>query len=205
VKINGEMHYLWRAVDHEGEVLESVVTRTRDRKATLKFLRKSMKRHGRPETIVTDRLRSYGAARKAWVAAMTARWVAGLTIGPRNHTCRSAACITYRSSLQCMPRSTTATQRSAISKIATPMSDPRRRPRRVARPSRCVTGRVGKGNGAWFAFVWQHRQSSLNSSISRRAVGSTADAVERPGRGSAPRAGCGFRLSQAGQHVGSGP
>ena len=64
VKINGVTHYLWRAVDHEGEVLESVVTKTRDRKATLKFLKKSMKRHGRPENIVTDRLRSYGAALK---------------------------------------------------------------------------------------------------------------------------------------------
>lgn len=62
VKINGVTHYLWRAVDHEGEVLESIVTKTRDRKAALKFLNKSMKRHGRPETIVTDRLRSYGAA-----------------------------------------------------------------------------------------------------------------------------------------------
>ena len=56
VKINGVTHYLWRAVDHEGEVLESIVTKSRDRKAALKFLKKSMKRHGRPETIVTDRL-----------------------------------------------------------------------------------------------------------------------------------------------------
>jgi putative transposase len=64
VKINGVTHYLWRAVDHEGEVLESVVTKTRDRKAALKFLKKSMKRHGRPESVVTDRLRSYGAALK---------------------------------------------------------------------------------------------------------------------------------------------
>jgi len=62
VKINGELHYLWRAVDHEGEVLEAVVTKKRDRKAALKFLRKLMKRYGRPEAIVTDRLRSYGAA-----------------------------------------------------------------------------------------------------------------------------------------------
>ena len=62
VKINGERHYLWRAVDHEGEVLESFVTKTRDKKSALKFLRKSLKRHGRPEEIVTDRLRSYGAA-----------------------------------------------------------------------------------------------------------------------------------------------
>ena len=64
VKINGVTHYLWRAVDHEGEVLESYVTKTRDRAAALKFLKKSMKRHGRPEVIVTDRLRSYGAALK---------------------------------------------------------------------------------------------------------------------------------------------
>jgi putative transposase len=64
VKINDVTHYLWRAVDHEGEVLESVVTKTRDRKAAPKLLKKSMKRHGRPESIVTDRLRSYGAALK---------------------------------------------------------------------------------------------------------------------------------------------
>jgi len=64
VKINGEMHYLWRAVDHEGEVLESYVTNRRDRKAALNFLRKSMKRYGEPEVIVTDLLRSYGAAMK---------------------------------------------------------------------------------------------------------------------------------------------
>ncbi len=63
-KINGETHYLWRAVDHEGEILESYVTKRRDRKAALKFLRKSMKRYGRPEIIVTDKLRSYGAAMK---------------------------------------------------------------------------------------------------------------------------------------------
>jgi putative transposase len=44
VKINGETHYLWRAVDNEGEVLESFVTKRRDRKAALKLLRKTMKR-----------------------------------------------------------------------------------------------------------------------------------------------------------------
>ena len=64
VKINGEWHYLWRAVDHEGEVLESFVTKRRDRKAALKFLRKTMKRHGRAHIFVTDMLRSYGAAMK---------------------------------------------------------------------------------------------------------------------------------------------
>jgi putative transposase len=62
VKVNGEMHYLWRAVDHEGEVLESYVTRTRDKKAALTFMKKALKRHGPAETIVTDGLRSYPAA-----------------------------------------------------------------------------------------------------------------------------------------------
>ncbi|WP_108839350.1 IS6 family transposase [Tateyamaria sp. Alg231-49] len=78
VKINGERHYLWRAVDHEGEVLESFVTKTRDKKAALKFLRKAMRKHGRPEVIVTDLLRSYGAALKEIGAAdrqETGRWL----------------------------------------------------------------------------------------------------------------------------------
>jgi putative transposase len=64
VKINGVTHYLWRAVDHEGEVLEALVTKRRDRKAALKFLRKTMKQHGHPHVFVTDKLRSYGAALK---------------------------------------------------------------------------------------------------------------------------------------------
>jgi putative transposase len=64
-------------VDHEGEVLESFVTKTRDKKAALKFLKKAMHKHGRPEVIVTDRLRSYGAALKEIGAAdrqETGRW-----------------------------------------------------------------------------------------------------------------------------------
>ena len=65
VKINGETHYLWRAVDHEGEVLEVFATKRRDRRAALKFLKRAMKRYGRPGTIVTDRLRSYSAAMTA--------------------------------------------------------------------------------------------------------------------------------------------
>jgi putative transposase len=62
VKINGEIHYLWRAVDHEGEVLESYVTKKRDKSAALRFFKKTLKRHGRAETIVTDGLKSYPAA-----------------------------------------------------------------------------------------------------------------------------------------------
>ena len=65
VKINGETHYLWRAVDHEGEVLEAYVSKRRDRKAAIVFLKKLMKRYGKPHVIVTDRLRSYRAAMKS--------------------------------------------------------------------------------------------------------------------------------------------
>ena len=64
VKINGERHYLWRAVDHEGEVLESYVTKKRDKSAALQFFKKALKRHGSPATIVTDGLKSYPAAMK---------------------------------------------------------------------------------------------------------------------------------------------
>ena len=78
VRINGETHYLWRAVDHEGEVLESFVTKSRDRKAALTFLRKAMKQYGPPGIIVIDRLRSYGAAMKEIGNASrqeTGRWL----------------------------------------------------------------------------------------------------------------------------------
>jgi len=78
VKINGETHYLWRAVDHEGEVLEAFVTKKRDRKAALRFLKKAMKRYGRPEVVATDRLRSYRAAMKVIGNAErqeTGRWL----------------------------------------------------------------------------------------------------------------------------------
>ena len=64
VRINGETHYLWRAVDHEGEVFEVFAKKHRDRRVALTFLKRAMKRYGRPKAIVTDRLRSYGAAMK---------------------------------------------------------------------------------------------------------------------------------------------
>ena len=78
VKIYGEQHYLWRAVDHEGEVLESFVTKTRDKKAALKFLKKTVKKHGRADIFVTDKLRSYGAALRELGAVdrkVSGRWM----------------------------------------------------------------------------------------------------------------------------------
>lgn len=64
VKINGVQHYLWRAVDHEGEVLECYVSRRRNKETALKFIKKAMKQNGLPEVITTDRLASYKAAFK---------------------------------------------------------------------------------------------------------------------------------------------
>ena len=62
VKLGGEMVYLWRAVDHEGEILESYVTKSRDKAAALAFMKKALKRHGSLTAIVTDGLKSYRAA-----------------------------------------------------------------------------------------------------------------------------------------------
>ena len=64
VKVKGVQHTLWRAEDHEGEGLEAFMSKARDRQAALTFLRKGMKRHGRPEERVTGKLRSCGAALK---------------------------------------------------------------------------------------------------------------------------------------------
>ena len=64
VRINGETRYLWRAVDNEGEVLEVFATKRRDKRAALRFLRKTVRRYGYPKSLVTDQLRSYGAALK---------------------------------------------------------------------------------------------------------------------------------------------
>jgi putative transposase len=77
VKINAERHYLWRAVDHDGEVLENYVTKKRDKKAALKFMTKAMWCYGSPNEIVTDKLRSYRAAAKELGCSekkVTKRW-----------------------------------------------------------------------------------------------------------------------------------
>ncbi len=118
-------NYLWRAVDHEGEVLESVVTKTWDRKAALKLLKKSMKRHGRPENIVTDALRTCGAALKVLVRdddREMGRWLNNraensylLFRRRERRCCGSSACDPCRSSRQSMPRSITIFRRSATS------------------------------------------------------------------------------------------
>jgi transposase-like protein len=63
VRIAGERMYLWRAVDHEGEVLDMPVQRRRDGRAALRLMRKLLKKQGfAPKLLVTDKLRSYGTA-----------------------------------------------------------------------------------------------------------------------------------------------
>jgi putative transposase len=69
VKVNGKLRYLWRAVDHEGEVLDAVVTARRDKAAALKFLKRIMRKYGQPQSVVTDGLRAYSAAMKEIGAA----------------------------------------------------------------------------------------------------------------------------------------
>jgi putative transposase len=62
VTINGKKHWLWRAVDQHGAVLDVLVQRRRDTAAAKRLMRKLLKRHGCPRVIVTDKLRSYAAA-----------------------------------------------------------------------------------------------------------------------------------------------
>ena len=88
VRINGEGHYLWRAVDHEGEVLESFVTRRRDRRAALKFLRKALKRHGPADVIITDKLRSTVRPFAISGSRNARKQAGGLTTGRRIPICR---------------------------------------------------------------------------------------------------------------------
>jgi putative transposase len=61
-KLNGQMVYLWRAAEREGEVLQSFVTKTRDKQSALTFMKKALKRHESPEAITSGGLRSYGVA-----------------------------------------------------------------------------------------------------------------------------------------------
>jgi len=63
VRIAGRRMYLWRAVDHEGEILDMLVQRRRNKRAALRLLRKLLRKQGvAPKLVVTDKLRSYGAA-----------------------------------------------------------------------------------------------------------------------------------------------
>ena len=64
IKIRGEIFYLWRAVDQQGDVLDIMVQERRNKKAARRFLSKLVKQFGQPRVMITDKLRSYGAAKK---------------------------------------------------------------------------------------------------------------------------------------------
>ena len=85
VKINGERNYLWRAIDHEGEVLECYVTKRRNKRLALKFLMKTMKKHGSPLVITTDKCPSYRATFK--VIGVEDRQLCG---GRSNNRCENS-------------------------------------------------------------------------------------------------------------------
>ncbi len=129
VRINGETHYLWRAVDHEGEVLEVLATKRRDREAALRFLRRAMKRYGRPASIVTDRLQSYRAAMKVIGnegCQETRRWLNNRAENSHRPFRRREGAMarfrdirTLRNSPPSMLRSTTISATNAISTVAT--------------------------------------------------------------------------------------
>ncbi len=74
LKINGVQHYLWRAVDQQGAVIDILVQPKRDRFAAMRFFRKLLETsHRQPSVIVTDKLRSYGAAKKIILPRVTHR------------------------------------------------------------------------------------------------------------------------------------
>jgi transposase-like protein len=125
VRIAGARVYLWHAVDHEGEVLDILVQRGRDKAAALKLMRRLFKKQGFPPAIiVTDKLRSYAAAFAE--LGLAARHEQGLrrNKGPKPRTSRSGDASercsgsSHQDPLSafspCMPLSTTRSMFSAI-------------------------------------------------------------------------------------------
>src|SRR6266404_2710928 len=84
VRIGGERMYLWRALDHEGEVLDMLVQRRRDKRAALRLMRKLLKKQGfAPKLLVTDKLRSYDSAFRRLRLTCTHERGLRETIGPK--------------------------------------------------------------------------------------------------------------------------
>jgi len=68
IKIQGKQHYLWRAVDQDGEVVDVFLQNRRDAKAAMRFFGRMIRKHkGEPRKIVTDKLRSYGVAHREMI------------------------------------------------------------------------------------------------------------------------------------------
>ena len=140
IRIAGERMYLWRAVDHEGEVLDMLVQRRRDSRAALRLMRKLLRKQGfLPKLLVTDKLRSYAAAFRR--LRLTCPHEQGLRMNNRAETrirwcddestkCSSSSQLAPPSaSSACMPPFTTPSTFNAISSRArrSGSSEPRRR------------------------------------------------------------------------------
>src|SRR5688572_12936604 len=79
VKIAGRTHWLWRAVDQQGFVLDVLIQSRRDRKAARRLLRKLLKKQGRPpRVLITDKLASYPAAKRELLPGVEHRRHKGL-------------------------------------------------------------------------------------------------------------------------------
>ena len=84
VIIGGRQFWLWRAVDDEGEVVDLLVQRRRDKAAAVKLMRKLLKKQGfAPDVLVTDRLRTYGAPGPKWDCRLATSKACAVTIGLR--------------------------------------------------------------------------------------------------------------------------
>lgn len=69
--INAQLHYLWRAVDQDGEFIDILVQKHKDKKAALNFLKKLLKTQEEvPFELITDKLKSYGAAKKEIISSV---------------------------------------------------------------------------------------------------------------------------------------
>ena len=72
ITIRGQLHYLWRAVDQDGEVIDILVQKRKDKKAGKRFFKKLLKKQGKvPYELITDKLRSYGAAKNELMPSVT--------------------------------------------------------------------------------------------------------------------------------------
>jgi putative transposase len=158
VKINGKLHYLWRAVDHEGEVLEAVVTARRDKGAALNLLKRLLKKYGAPRSIVTDGLRAYSAAMDQIGVAADRHEVGGrlnnrAEISHQPFRRRERAMLRFRS-MKTLQTSAQSTLRSTIISIWSGTSSRGKSTNRDARPH-CGSGvllrrkpRLAEGRGA---------------------------------------------------------